>query len=82
MGWSKDPGPPTQRGSAPLFSFLKFSAYNKNGNGAMVVIGMEDYLKLTESIEEALDVADVLAEETSERYTHEEMFSKLREAEE
>lgn len=28
---------------------------------------------------EALDVADKMAEETTERYTHKEMFSKLRE---
>ena len=35
---------------------------------------------LTESVEIALDVADKMAEETEKRYTHEEMFSKLREA--
>ena len=34
---------------------------------------------LTESVEAALDVADKMAEETEKRYTHEEMFSKLRE---
>ena len=38
------------------------------------------YSKLTESIEDALDVADKMAEETNERYSHEEMFAKLREA--
>ena len=32
-----------------------------------------------ESIEDALDAADRMAEETTERYTHEEVFTKLRE---
>ena len=32
----------------------------------------------TEDVEYALDVADKMAKETSERYTHEEVFSKLR----
>lgn len=34
---------------------------------------------LTESTEDALDVADKMAAETNKRYTHEEMFSKLSE---
>ena len=46
----------------------------------MVVMSIEAYSKLTESIEDALDVADKMAEETNERYSHEEMFAKLREA--
>ena len=29
---------------------------------------------------DALDVADRMAEETTERYTHEEIFAKMREA--
>lgn len=52
----------------------------KNGYGAMVVMSIEAYSKLTETIEDALDIADKMAEETSDRYTHEEVFSKLREA--
>lgn len=52
----------------------------KNGYGSMVVLSIEAYSMLTESIEDALDVADKMAEETNKRYTHEEMFSKLREA--
>ena len=32
-----------------------------------------------ESIEDALDAADRMAEETTERYTHEEVFAKWRE---
>lgn len=52
----------------------------KNGYGSMVVLSIEAYSMLTESMEDALDVADKMAEETNKRYTHEEMFSKLREA--
>ncbi len=52
----------------------------KNGYGSMVVMSIEAYSVLTESIEDALDVADKAAEETNKRYTHEEMFGKLREA--
>ena len=50
----------------------------RNGYGSMVVLSIEAYSKLTESIEDALDVADKQAEENNKRYTHEEMFSKLR----
>lgn len=52
----------------------------KNGYGSMVVMSIEAYSKLTESIDDALDVADKMAEEIDKRYTHEEMFKKLREA--
>lgn len=52
----------------------------KNGYGSMVVMSIEAYSKLTESIDDALDVADKMAEEVDTGYTHEEMFKKLREA--
>lgn len=52
----------------------------KNGYGSMVVMSIEAYSKLTESIDDALDVADKIAEEIDTRYMHEEMFKKLREA--
>lgn len=52
----------------------------KNGYGSMVVLSLEAYSMLTDSVEDALDVADKMAEETDKRYTHEEMFAKLREA--
>ena len=52
----------------------------KNGYGSMVVLSIEAYSMLTESAEAALDVADKIAEETDKRYTHDEMFSKLRAA--
>ena len=52
---------------------------SKNGYGSMGVMSIEAYSRLTESTEYALDVADKMAEETTRRYTHEEMFAKLRE---
>ena len=52
----------------------------KNGYGSMVVLCIEAYSKLTESIKDELDVADSMAEELKNRYTHEEIFTKLREA--
>ena len=45
----------------------------KNGYGSMVVLSIEAYSMLTESIEDALDVADKMSEENNKRYTHEEI---------
>ena len=50
----------------------------KNGYGAMVVLSLEAYSKLTDGIEASLDRADNAAEEDDRRYTHEEVFSELR----
>ena len=50
----------------------------KNGYGAMVVLSLEAYSRLTDGIEAALDMADKAAEEDDRRYTHEEVFSDLR----
>ena len=50
----------------------------KNGYGAMVVLSLEAYTRLTDGIEAALDMADKAAEEDDRRYTHEEVFSNLR----
>ena len=50
----------------------------KNGYGAMVVLSLEVYSRLTDGIEAALDMADKAAEEDDRRYTHEEVFSNLR----
>ena len=50
----------------------------KNGYGTMVVLSLNAYSCLIESVETALDKADKLAEETSVRYTHEEVFDKIR----
>lgn len=50
----------------------------KNGYGAMVVLSLEAYSRLTDGIEAALDMADKAAEEDDRRYTYEEVFSNLR----
>ena len=50
----------------------------KNGYGAMVVLSLEAYSRLTDGIEAALDMADKAAEEDDRRYTHEEVISNLR----
>ena len=47
----------------------------KNGYGAMVVLSLEAYSRLTES---ALDEADRMAMEDKTRLSHEEVFSGLR----
>lgn len=50
----------------------------KNGYGAMVVLSLEAYSRLTDGVETAFDKADRCAEENQSRYTHEEVFSNLR----
>lgn len=50
----------------------------KNGYGAMVVLSLEAYSRLTDGVETAFDKADKCAEENQSRYTHEEVFSNLR----
>ena len=50
----------------------------KNGYGAMVVLSLEAYSRLTDGVEAALDEADRYASENEKRYTHEEVFSNLR----
>ena len=50
----------------------------KNGYGAMVVLSLEEYSKLTDSVEIALDKADRFASESAERMSHEEVFENPR----
>lgn len=50
----------------------------KNGYGSMVVLSLEKYSELTNGIERALDQADQAAQDTDIRYTHEEVFNRLR----
>lgn len=50
----------------------------KNGYGAMVVLSLEEYSRLTDHVELALDKADKLAKESSVRMSHEEVFESLR----
>ena len=54
----------------------------KNGYGAMVVLSMEEYSRLTESddVEVKLDEADLEAKNTSVRLTHKEVFGSIRDA--
>ena len=57
----------------------------KNGRGAFAVVTIEDYEKLSSAmkerqyIEAKLDEADKMAETTTKRYSHEEVFGSLRE---
>lgn len=50
----------------------------KNGYGSMVVMSLEKYAQLTDDVEIILDEADRAAKETDVRYTHEEVFSRVR----
>ena len=50
----------------------------KNGYGSMVVMSLEMYDSLTDNIESKLDEADLQAKTDSTRYTHEEVFSAVR----
>ncbi|MCM1123657.1 MAG: type II toxin-antitoxin system Phd/YefM family antitoxin [Eubacterium sp.] len=50
----------------------------KNGYGAMVVLSLDEYSKLTDGVEAALDKADRLAAEYTARMSHEEVFDNLR----
>lgn len=50
----------------------------KNGYGTMVLLSIEEYSKLINSIEVKLDEADAQAESTSIRLTHDEVFSNIR----
>ncbi len=50
----------------------------KNGYGAMVVLSLEQYAQLTESVEMKLDEADKSAEATDVRLSHEEVFTNVK----
>ena len=50
----------------------------KNGYGAMVVLSLEEYANLTDSIEMKLDEADRQAAMTEERLSHETVFGNVR----
>ena len=50
----------------------------KNGYGSMVVMSLEKYAQITDDVEFILDEADRAAKETDVRYTHEEVFSRVR----
>ncbi len=50
----------------------------KNGYGSIVVLSLEKYAELTDDTELKLDEADKEADSTDIRYTHEEVFSKVK----
>ena len=50
----------------------------KNGYGAMVVLSLEEYASLTDSIERKLDEADRQAAISEERLSHETVFHNAR----
>lgn len=49
----------------------------KNGYGTMVIMSIEEYSRLTNLVEEKLDEADVLAETSTIRLTHNEVFEDI-----
>lgn len=52
----------------------------KNGYGAMVVLSLEKYTSLTDSIEVKLDEAEQQAAMSEERLSHETVFCNVRSA--
>ena len=50
----------------------------KNGYGSVVVLSLEKYAELTDDIEFKLDEADKEANSTNIRYSHDEVFSRVR----
>jgi prevent-host-death family protein len=51
----------------------------KNGYGSMVVMSLEKYAELTDSLELKLDEADKAAALDDTRYTLDETFTRIRE---
>ncbi|MGP1434802.1 MAG: type II toxin-antitoxin system Phd/YefM family antitoxin [Catonella sp.] len=47
----------------------------KNGYGTMVVMSIEQYSSLTDSVEKSLDEADKYADECDVRYSKDEVFT-------
>ena len=52
----------------------------KNGYGSMVIMSIETYSKLSNSVDEELEKAERQAKKTKKRYSHDEVFDKLRKA--
>lgn len=50
----------------------------KNGYGSMVLMSIEQFSALTDSLERRLDEADRAADADSVRYTAEEVFGRVR----
>jgi len=50
----------------------------KNGHGAMVVMSLTKYAELTDDVELKLDEADYAAAASDVRYSHDEVFARLK----
>lgn len=50
----------------------------KNGYGAMVVMSLEKYAEITDDVEFMLYEADRAAASSDVRYSHEDVFSRLK----
>lgn len=50
----------------------------KNGYGSMVLMSIEQYSSLTDSLERQLDEADIAAQSSNVRYTADEVFERVR----
>lgn len=50
----------------------------KNGYGSMVVMSLEHYAGLTDTIEKKLDQADMIADTNPERLEHNDVFNNIR----
>ena len=50
----------------------------KNGYGTMVVMSIEQYSSLTDSVEKSLDIADKYADECKVRHSNDEVFNRVR----
>lgn len=50
----------------------------KNGYGTMVVLSIEEYSRLTDTVELALDEAEALAKKDPRRLTHDQVFDGLK----
>jgi prevent-host-death family protein len=50
----------------------------KNGYGSMVMLSLAQYARLSDDVELKLDEADVAAETSTMRYSHDEVFSRLK----
>ena len=50
----------------------------KNGYGSMVVISIEEYSRLVNNVELALDEADKVAKSSSKRLSHSDVFSHFK----
>lgn len=51
----------------------------KNGYGSMVVLSIDEYSKLTSMIDEKLTEAEMIANTTIKRFSHDEVFGKIKE---